>query len=207
MAVVRPLPDGARLPDAERRQAEEALAVWLGPYADASAGLVPRAPARFHRATGLAVLCTTIARRARLTLTGTKHLYPSLTPVLCARSTVYAKTETLNVGRDALHAAGLDDLLLPAAWTPEAVVAELALQVPEAVRDAGKTEQGRWLERHRHAGQRGVIRDELATLFAEAAEEHGSGLLDVVLKADGAPELLDGSLTLARARPSRSTSP
>ena len=198
VAVVRPLPDGARLPDAERRQAEAALAVWLGPYADASARLVPRAPARFHRATGLAVLCTTIARRARLTLTGTKHLYPSVMPVLCARSTVYAKTETLNVGRDALHAAGLDDLLLPAAWTPQAVVAELALQVPQAVRDAGKTEQGRWLERHRHAGQRGVIRDELATLFAEAAAEHGSGLLDVVLKADGAPELLDGSLTLAR---------
>jgi DNA polymerase I-like protein with 3'-5' exonuclease and polymerase domains len=198
VAVVRPLPDGARLPDAERRRAAAAVAVWLGPYAAASAQLVPRAPARFHRAAGLAVLCTAIARRARLTLTGTKHLYPSLMPVLCARSTVYAKTETLNVARDALHAAGLDDLLLPAAWTPPAVVAELALQVPQAVRDAGKTEQGRWLARRRHAGQRGVIRDELATLFAEAAGEHGNGLLDVVLKADGAPEVLDGSLTLTR---------
>ena len=98
-------------------------------------------------------LATAIARRASVRAGG-RRLYPAFYLAFVERSTLYSKTGGLDVLRLLLDAAGLRHLLLPASFTPQALVADLALHVPQAVREAGPEERARWLERHRHAAQR-----------------------------------------------------
>lgn len=192
------LPAVAQLSAADVEAAQETRALWLDPYIRSAGVLVPRAPALFHEAVALAVLCLAIARRVGLRVTWSKTVYPSLMLCLVARSTLYTKTECLNLGRVLLHKAGLRDTLLAASWTPQALVSELALAVPADIREGGETVQDAWRKRHRHAGQRGAIRDELSGLFDDARSEMSAALLPLLLKLDAAPDVLDADLTLKR---------
>jgi hypothetical protein len=159
--------------------------------------LSPRTPRTLHEAAAVFALATAIARRAYVQVGG-KRLYPAFYLCFVERSTLYSKTGGLDVLRLLLDAAGLRDLLLPASFTPQALVADLALHVPQAVREAGAGERARWLERHRHGAQRAIVRDELAGLFEDCTKDYNAGLLPLLLKLDGAPEVVDPDLTLSR---------
>jgi hypothetical protein len=191
------LPPDAALPADLAEEGAVARAVWLDPYIAAARALSPRTPRTLHEAAGLFALATALARRAYVRV-GSTRLYPAFFLAFVERSTLYSKTGGLDVLRLLLDAAGLRDLLLPASFTPQALVADLALHVPQAVREAGAAEQARWLERHRHGAQRAVVRDELAGLFEDCTREHNAGLLPLLLKLDGAPGAVDPDLTLTR---------
>jgi hypothetical protein len=191
------LPGEALLPEAVADDGAAARAVWLEPYLAAAGALSPRTPRALHEAAGVFALATAIARRAYVQVGG-KKLYPAFFLCFVERSTLYSKTGGLDVLRLLLDAAGLRDLLLPASFTPQALVADLALHVPPAVREGGAGEQARWLERHRHGAQRAIVRDELAGLFEDCTRDYNAGLLPLLLKLDGAPELVDPDLTLSR---------
>ena len=129
VAEVPELPAEALLPDRLQHEAEAARAVWLDPYVEAGRRLSPRTPRALHEAAGLFALMTAVARRAYVQA-GAQRLYPSLFLAFVGRSTLYSKTTGLQVLRLTLELAGLEDLLLPASFTPQALLADLGLQVP-----------------------------------------------------------------------------
>ena len=197
VAEVPELPAEVRLPGHLERVAAAARAVWLEPYVEAGRRLSPRTPRALHEAAGLFALMTAVARRAYVQA-GAQRLYPSLFLAFVGRSTLYSKTTGLQVLRLTLELAGLEDLLLPASFTPQALLADLGLQVPPGLKDAPPAEREAWLARHRHGAQRAVIRDELAGLFEDCTKDYNAGLLPLLLKLDGAPERVDPDLTLSR---------
>jgi hypothetical protein len=197
VAEVPELPAEAQLPVQLQHQAEAARAIWLERYVEAGRRLSPRTPRALHEAAGLFALMTAVARRAYVQA-GAQRLYPSLFLAFVGRSTLYSKTTGLQVLRLTLELAGLEDLLLPASFTPQALLADLGLQVPPAIRDAPPPEREAWLAQHHHGAQRAVIRDELAGLFEDCTKDYNAGLLPLLLKLDGAPERVDPDLTLSR---------
>jgi hypothetical protein len=148
-------------------------------------------------ASALFALFMAIGRRAYIEA-GSKRLYPALYQLFVGRSTITGKTTMLDVLRDILFHAGLTDLLLPASFTPQALMADLALQVSQQTREGSSKVRNRWLDRHRHGAQRAVIRDEFAGLFEEVTRDYNAGLLALLLKLDGAPDFVDSDLTINR---------
>ncbi|MBI2760051.1 MAG: DUF3987 domain-containing protein [Chloroflexi bacterium] len=195
--AVPPLPSFAALvPDAEAAAAQ-ARQCWLDPFILAAGSLSPRTPRAFLEACGLFALMTAVARRTYVQA-GAIRLYPALFLLFVGRSTTRAKTTALSALRLLIREAGLSDLLLPASFTPQALLTDLALHVPAPIRDGSEREQTRWLERHRHGAARAVIRDEAAGLLEDTTKDYNNGLLPLLLQLDGAPDEIDPDLTISR---------
>jgi hypothetical protein len=198
IALTPVLPAAAQLTDAMQKAADSAGSWWLTPYCDLARILSPRTPRALHEDAAIFAACMAIARRVFL-VAGPKRFYPALFLLFVGRSTLSGKTTALlDVLRRIIVDAGLGDLLLPASFTPQALLADLALHVPSQVRDGPADTQTRWLERHRHAAQRGVIRDEVSGIFEDCAKDYNTGLLPLLLKLDGAPDYVDSDLTVSR---------
>lgn len=78
-----------------------------------------------HTMCGFWLLSTVAARRVYLH-TGSKFFYTNLLIVVCARTTLFAKTETARVAKQVLQAAGLSFLLAPDKSTPQKFTSDLA---------------------------------------------------------------------------------
>lgn len=191
--IVPALPEYARL---DGGIAAGVRADWLDPWIAAAQRLSPRTPRSLREASGLFALNLAIARRVYVK-TGPKSVYPVLPLVFVGRSTLTAKTTLLGALRDLVSDTGLLDLLLPSSFTPQALTAELALAVPADIRN-GDGDAQRWLERHRHAAQRGIVRDEIAGLLEDCRKDYNAGLLPLLLKLADAPDYLDSELTIGR---------
>lgn len=170
---------------------------WLDPYISAFSALSPRSSRSLLETCALFALNATIARRAYLQV-GAKRVFSALFSIFVGRSTLVAKTTALELLKDLFALADLLDLLLPSSFTPQALLSDLALGVPAYVRDGSPLEQSRWLARHRHGAQRGIIRDEVADLFGDATRDYMAGLLGLFLKLDGSPDRLDSEMTISR---------
>ncbi|CAA9293272.1 MAG: hypothetical protein AVDCRST_MAG77-4942 [uncultured Chloroflexi bacterium] len=197
IATVPALPTAALLTPEDVQAAAAARAVWLDPYITAASRLSPRTPRTLHEAAAITALNTAIARRAYVQA-GARRLYPALLMMFVGRSTLFSKTGGLDVFKLLMREAGLLDLLLPASFTPQALLSDLALHVPTAVRDGSAQDQTRWLERHRHGAQRAIVRDELAGLLDDCNRDYNAGLLPLLLKLDGAPDDIDADMTVSR---------
>jgi hypothetical protein len=197
IAYVPPLPESACLTPEMEAEAARTRALWLQPCVEAILALSPRTAPALAEACAYFALLLAIARRAYVRA-GPKHFYPALFLIFVARSTLVAKTTALDALRRLLRDAGLGHLLLPSKFTPQALLADLALHVSSSVRDASPEAQRQWLERHQHGAQRGIIRDEVSGLFEDCTKDYNSGLLPLLLEMDGAPDQLDPDLTISR---------
>lgn len=195
--AVPALPTEAAPPAGIEAEVEAVRAAWLDGYINAASVLSPRTPRSFHEACALFAVAIAIARRAYVQA-GIRRFFATLLIIFIGRSTLVSKTTGLEVMRRLMREAGLQDLLLPASFTPQALLADLGLHVPNAIRDGAPTEQSRWLEKHRHGAQRAIVRDEVAGLLEDCSKDYNSGLLPLLLKLDGAPDLLDPDLTVSR---------
>ena len=198
LAAVPPLPPEAALAPAQAQAGRATYRLWLGPCVDAVQQQSPRTPRRFAEAVAVAVACIVVARRVCLPMTAVRRLYTTVMLILAGRSTLFAKSEALDVIRALLRRAQLSDLLLPSTWTPAALTAELAVQVPQTVREGAKKRRDAWLLRHRHGAQRSLVRDELGYFFEESAKESHLGSLPLLLKLDASPDVLDNEITISR---------
>lgn len=190
------LPAFAQLTEEMTKEAAAVRAIWLDPWIAAARTLSPRTPASLLEASGLFALNLAIARRVYVR-TGPKFVYPVLLLLFVGRSTLTGKTTALAALRLLVRDTALLDLLLPSSFTPQALTADLALHVPQPVRD-GEGDEQRWLEKHRHAAQRAIIRDEAAGIFEDCAKDYNSGLLPLILKLADAPDDLDSDMTVSR---------
>jgi hypothetical protein len=197
IADIPALPDWAALTPEAEDAARSVRGLWLDPFLLAAGRLSARTPIAFLEACGLFALMLAIARRCYVQL-ALKRFFPAAYFLCIGRSTLRAKTTGLEVLRALLRDAGLDDLLLPSTFTPQALTADLSLWVHPSVRDGSDRDRDRWLDRHRHAAARGVIRDEASGLFEDCSKDYNAGLLPLILKLDGAPDTVDPDLTISR---------
>lgn len=197
IAHIPMLPDWAALTPEAEDAARSVRGLWLDPFLLAAGRLSARTPPAFLEACGLFALMLAIARRCYVQLALTRF-FPAAYFLCIGRSTLRAKTTGLHVLRTLLRDTGLDDLLLPSTFTPQALTADLSLWVHPSVRDGSDRDRDRWLERHRHGAARGVIRDEAAGLFEDCSKDYNAGLLPLLLKLDGAPDTVDPDLTISR---------
>src|SRR5256886_13041770 len=105
--VMQPLPESAILPEGLSKGA----CLWLERYIKFSKRLSPSGYEGFHEAVGLWLLSTIAARRIGLPLGGSMQ-YTMLYIALCARSGIFAKSETTAVGVKTLKQAGEGWLLI-----------------------------------------------------------------------------------------------
>jgi hypothetical protein len=197
LAVVPPLPPAAWVPDDVLDAIAAVRGAWLDPYIAAARAISPRTPRALLEASGLFGLSCALARRVYVQAGGVA-LYPSLFLLFVGRSTLTGKTTALKVLRRLFREAGLLSLLLPDRFTEQALAVELSLHVPRHVADGGEKLQVQWAERHRHAAQRGIIRDEMHGLLDDCNRDYNAGLLPLLLSMDGAPDDLPTELTLSR---------
>ncbi len=197
LATVPPLPAAALIPDDLLDAIAAVRGAWLDPYIAAARAISPRTPRALLEASGLFGLSCALARRVYVQAGGVA-LYPSLYLLFVGRSTLTGKTTALKVLRRLFREAGLLSLLLPDRFTEQALAVELSLHVPRHVAEGGEKMQLQWAERHRHAAQRGIIRDEMHGLLDDCNRDYNAGLLPLLLSMDGAPDDLPTELTISR---------
>jgi hypothetical protein len=197
IATIPALPREAALNAAACEAAQNVRAVWLDAFIAAAAALSPRTPPSLLEACGIFALMLVIARRCYVQ-TGPKRQFPAAFIIFVGRSTIRAKTTALEVLRQVLQECGLNDLLLPSSFTPQALQADLALQLPAKIQDASPLQQARWLARHLHGACRGIVRDEVSGLLEDCSKDYNKGLLPLLLKLDGAPSHVEADLTISR---------
>lgn len=113
---------------------------WVDDYAMVMASLTA-SPVEFNRLVGLVLVATAIQRRGRLRM-AFGDVYPNIYGAIVAPPAVFHKSSSLSRGRNLMHQAGLDKLLLSELMTSEGLLQQLQGQ------PAGL-----------------VIRDEIGTLF------------------------------------------
>lgn len=148
------LAEHARLP----ADLSESASPWLDEYITFSRRWSPRAYDGFHEAIALWLLSTVAARRVMLPLGPAR--YTPLSLALCARTSLFAKSTTADIGIDTLKAAGLDWLLAADTSTPQKFIHDLTARVPDAFDKLPVEHQERTRRRLALAGQRGWFYEE-----------------------------------------------
>jgi hypothetical protein len=149
------LPTYAATDDASATEAS----LFLDDYITISAKWAPRAYGGFHEAVALFLLSTVAARRIKLLL-GPRGVYTSLYIAMAARTTVWTKSTTADIGMEFLDAAGLSWLLADDDSTPQAFLRSLSLYVPTNYADLPPEEQAITQHQLAFAGQRGWFYEE-----------------------------------------------
>jgi len=132
--------------------------VWLDQYVEFSQKWSPRSFDGYFEATGLWVLSTIAARRITILFGGERHT--NLYMLLVGRTSIYAKTTAVQIGKDLISKLGLNYLLLPDESTPQRMIQEMSAKLPENYLNLPKDEKEKALSSLAFAGQRGWYYDE-----------------------------------------------
>lgn len=155
-----PIPSCPPLPSGAFCAASTAHAApWLDAYIAYSQRASPRGLRDAHVAAGLWVLSTIAARRI-VCQVGDTSVYPVLFLAMVARSTLFAKTSTANVGRHLLRRAGCGFFLTADKSTPQALIRSMSGIVPSSYGAMSEEQQTATQRRLQFAGQRGAYFEE-----------------------------------------------
>ena len=167
LSACPPLPAAAQLDPALAGGASP----WLDAYITFSRRWSPRAYDGFHEAAGLWVLSTAAAGRVMLHFGGQR--FTSLYILLCARTSLYTKSTTAEIGLQTLKAAGLDWLLTADSMTPQKFIRDLAAHVPEDYGELTPAQRERVHARLALPGQRGWFYEEFGQQLAAMMRPNG----------------------------------
>src|SRR6266567_2779857 len=167
LSTCAPLPESARLP----ASASNGASPWLDEYIAFSRKWSPRAYDDFHEAVGLWILSTVAARRVILPHGGKR--YTPLFIALCARTSLYSKSTTADIGLSVLQASGLDWMLAPDESTPQKFLQSLAGRLPADYGSLLPSEQEQVKCQLALSGQRGWFYEEFGQHLAAMSRENG----------------------------------
>lgn len=190
------------LPDYARTQDDSAAdaSLFLDDYITLSTTWAPRAYAGFHEAVALFLLSTLAARRIKLVF-GPRGVYTSLYIALAARTTVYTKSTTADIGLGLLDAAGLSWLLADDDSTPQAFLRSLSLYVPSNYADMPPEEQEHTRRQLAFTAQRGWFYEEWGGHLEAMMQKNGymAGFRSILRRLDD-HKARYASNTIARGR-------
>jgi len=135
---------------------------------------IKESPARLERAKAA------IARRLVLRMPF-GPVYPNLWIAWIAPTTLHTKSSALDIARGIAHRV-FPQLLAPQESTPEAMLADMAGQEPVNINDMPETSKAIWTSARHHAGQRGLVLDELSGLLGAAGKDYNTGLVESFLR-------------------------
>jgi len=164
----KPLPDGI-LP---------AIPAWKLPVRDAyiqySKVLSPEGYEEFHEACFWFLASTIAAHRVYAEFVD--DIYTPLYFAFVARSSLYAKSETIRVVKKVLYAIGLDFLMTPDRVTPQKLLSDMAGKFIDTsnFEKLDDEEQARVLTQIGFAGQRGFIMNELGKFVRGMLHHNGT---------------------------------
>lgn len=144
---------------------------WLDAYIDFSRRWSPRAFDDFHEAVGLWVLSTVAARRVQAHMG--KPRFTNLYIALTARTSLYTKSSTAEIGIQLLNKAGIAYLLAADCSTPQKFISDLTTKLPEEYEDLSPEQQEVKRRRLGFAGQRGWYYDEFGQHVSAMLREGG----------------------------------
>lgn len=184
------LADMAELPDyarADPTQGADACK-WLDDYVAFSREWSPRAYDSLHEACALWVLSTISARRVRVHLGKPRH--GNLMIALTARTSLFAKSTTAEIGMQVIRQAGLSWLLAADSATPQKFVADLTTRLLNNYGELENDQQRIARLRVALAGQRGWFYDEFGQHIAAMMREGGfmSDFRGLLRRMDDTPE-------------------
>ena len=145
----------------------------------------PRAYDGFHEAVALFLLSTIAARRIKLQF-GPRGVYTSLYIALAARTTVYTKSTTADIGLALLDAAGLSWLLADDDSTPQAFLRSLSRYVPSNYADMPPEEQEHIRRQLAFTAQRGWFYEEWGQHLEAMMQKNGymAGFRSILRRLD-----------------------
>lgn len=162
-----PLPESVQLPSSLARGACH----WLDDYISYSKVVSPEGYADFHEACGLWLLSTIAARRIKIPFT--KKQYTPLMILLVADTSLYAKSETADVGVTVLQSAGLRWMLGADRTTPPKLLSDMAGQLPKNYEQMDEDKQYYTRQRLAMSAQRGWRYDEFGELVRAISKSGG----------------------------------
>jgi len=165
---------------------QSGTASWLSDYVEFAKSASPMTPAAFHQAAALFAVSTIIARRLCLKVS-TEEIFPNLFILFLARSTLYSKTTGFKIVETLFREAGLNHHLLPQRMTPEAMVQELSLNLPNGLNLSDTESRLSWLRERAFASQRGWMIDEAHSLLDGMKRDFNVGLMAMLLKMYDCP--------------------
>ena len=175
-----PLPASAKL-TAEQAQQASSVGGWFKQYLRFATEASPMTPVLFHLCAAIIALSIAVARRIYLPV-GTRKIYPNLYILYVGPSTTQRKTEGMNVLEGLLQAAGMEDaFLLPERVTPEALIENLSLNIPQTFKKWSQDAQSAWLAQRSLPAQRGWLLDEASHLLDSFNRDYTAGMLPLVL--------------------------
>jgi hypothetical protein len=190
------LPDYATTNHASAQE----TSLFLDDYITLSTKWAPRAYSGFHEAVALFLLSTLAARRIKLVF-GPRGTYTSLYIALAARTTVYTKSTTADIGMALLDAAGLSWLLADDDSTPQAFLRSLSLYVPSNYADMPPEEQEHLRRQLAFTAQRGWFYEEWGQHLEAMMQKNGymAGFRSILRRLDDHKDRYVSN-TIARGR-------
>jgi hypothetical protein len=161
---------------------------WLDRYMAFSAQWSPRAYDGFHEDIGLWLLSSVAARRVSVHC-GPQH-FTNLYIALVARTSVWAKSTTVDIGIATLRAAGLDWLLASDDATPQKFISDLTLTVPSYYDQLDGEARERARLRLAFAGKRGWFYEEFGQKISAMMAPNGfmADFRGILRRLDDCPE-------------------
>ena len=132
--------------------------LWLDQFVEFIRTWSPRSYEGYYEAIGLWLLSTIAARRVAIAFGKTR--FTNLYILLVGRTTLYAKSTAVSIGKELLLRIGLDFLLLPDESTPQAMIKEMTAKLPEDYEKFSIDQKERIKRSLAFSGQRGWFCDE-----------------------------------------------
>lgn len=131
---------------------------WLDLFVEFCQKWSPRSFYGYFEATALWVLSVIAARRIAILFGGER--YTNLYILLVGRTSIHAKSTTVQIGKDLINKIGLSYLLLPDESTPQRMIQEMSAKLPDGFNYLHEDTQEFILRGLAFAGQRGWYYDE-----------------------------------------------
>ena len=192
--IIPTLPAYAQLTEIQR-QAATSAGTWLDEFLQFARRRASMTPPLFLLSGGLWLIGLATARRAYIQV-GNK-LFPHLYIFWIATTTKFAKSTGLDCVK-AVAQEAFPHLLLPSNSTPEALFSNLAGNAPPNIEQLNERNRNRIREGLKFAGQRGILIDEATKMLNAQAKDYMAGLLELLLEAFDAPDLLEKDLKQGR---------
>ncbi len=185
------LPDSAQLSSKQIEQAQT-VGHWLNDYVSWSSQSANETPFNFHIGAGLYLLSIAIGRRLYVQAPWQQQIFPNLYVMIVAVSTYYRKSAGLNLARQIAQDA-IPHMLLPQPGSPENFMSMLGGVLPPNFSDLPEVDQKRLKLGMRFAAQRGLIRDEISSLFKSMGRDYMAGLKELIMTLYDCPAYLDSN--------------
>lgn len=159
--------------------------LFLDDYVPISKKWAPRAYEGFHEAVALFLLSTIAARRVKIEF-GPRGGYTSLYIALAARTTVYTKSTTADIGLALLDFARLSWLLADDDSTPQAFLRSLSRSIPSNYEELEPEEQERVRHQLAFTAQRGWFYEEWGQHLEAMMQKNGymAGFRSILRRMD-----------------------